>query len=77
MEECCRQAIVANKISYTYIKNSIPAIAEDICTPQERSRLNEERNRGGFVMEPGTMDVANLLSKSQKLAQTTGREADV
>ena len=77
MEECCRQAIVANKISYTYIKNSIPAIAEDICTPQERSRLNEERNRGGFVMEPGTMDVANLLSKSQKLAQTPGREADV
>lgn len=42
LEECCRQAIAANKISYTYIKNSIPAIAKDICTPQERSRINEE-----------------------------------
>ena len=77
LEECCRQALAANKINYTYIKNSIPAIAEDICTPQERSRLNEERNRGGFVMSSDAMDVANLLSKSQKLAQTPGKEADV
>ena len=77
LEECCRQALAANKISYTYIKNSIPAIAEDICTPQERSRINEERNRGGFVMSSDAMDVANLLSKSQKLAQTPGKEADV
>ena len=77
LEECCRQAIAANKISYTYIKNSIPAIAEDICTPQERSRINEERNRGGFVMGSDAMDVSNLLSKSQKLAQAPGKEADV
>ena len=77
LEECCRQAIAANKISYTYIKNSIPAIAEDICTPQERSRINEERNRSGFVMGSDAMDVSNLLSKSLKLAQAPGKEADV
>lgn len=76
LEECCRQALAADKISYTYIKNSIPAIAEDLCTPQERSMINEERNRGGFVMGAEAMDVANLLSKSQKLAQTPGKEAD-
>ena len=76
LEECCRQALVADKINYTYIKNSIPAIAEDLCTPKERSRINEERNRGGFVMGAEAMDVANLLSKSQKLAQTPGKEAD-
>lgn len=77
LEECCRQAVAANKISYTYIKNSIPAIAENICTPQDRSRINEERNRGGFVMGSDAMDVSNLLSKSQKLAQSPGKEADV
>lgn len=38
---------------------------------------NEERNRDGFVMEADAMDVANLLSKSQRLAQTPGKEADV
>ena len=77
LEECCRQALAADKVSYTYIKNSIPAIADDLSTPQERSRINEERNRGGFIMESDAMDVVNLLSKSRKLAQTPGKEAGV
>lgn len=77
LEECCRQALAVNKVNYSYIKNSIPAIAEDIGTPEERSKINEERNRGGFVMGSDAMDVGNLLTKSQKLAQTSGKEADI
>lgn len=43
---------------------------------EERSKINEDRDRGGFVMGAEAMDVENLLSKSQKLAQTQGKEAD-
>lgn len=75
LEECCRQALEADKVNYTYIKNSIVAIAEEHGTPQERIRLNEERNKGGFVMGSSAMDVENLLSKSQILAGTPGKEA--
>ena len=71
LEECCRQALVADKINYTYIKNSIPAIAEDLCTPQERSRINEERNRGGFVMHGSR---GNGCSKSSFQEPETGSD---
>ncbi len=74
LEECCRQAVLADKMSYTYIKNSIPAVAEDIGTPDVRSKMNEERNRGGFRMSSDVMDVNRLLSKSQHLAQNAGKE---
>lgn len=77
LEECCKQALAADRVNYSYIKNSIPAVAEDIGTPEERSKINAERNKGGFVMGSDAMDVGNLLSKSQKLAQNTGKEEDI
>lgn len=76
LEECCRQALEHGKTNYTYIKNSIQDVAEDIGTPEERAKLNEERNKGGYVMSADTMDINHLLSKSQKLAQETQKEGD-
>ena len=74
LEECCRQAVSADKMNYTYIKNSIAAVAEDIGTPEVRAKMNDQRNKGGFRMSSEIMDVNRLLSKSQKLAQTVGKE---
>lgn len=74
LEECCRQAISSGKANYTYIKNSIQSVAEEIGTPDERSKINSERNKGGYTMEADSMEISNLLSKSQKLAQNHGKE---
>lgn len=76
LEECCRQAIAADRVNYTYIKNSILAVSEETAAPEAVSKRNEERNKGAFVMGAGAMDVGTLLSKSQRLAQDNRKEAD-
>lgn len=75
LEECCRQAVKAGKTNYTFIKNSIPSVAEDFVTPDTKVKINESRNKGGYIMSAGAMDVDNLLSKSRNLANK-GKEAD-
>lgn len=74
LEECCKQALAVNKVTYTFIKNSIPAVSEEFGTPEERSKINEERNKGAFVMTSDAMDVETLLSKSQKLVGNSAQE---
>ena len=74
LEECCRQALALNKVTYTYIKNSIPAIAEEFMSPEVKSKINEERNKGAYIMDTNAMDISKLLSKSQDLARNTRKE---
>ena len=61
-------AIDTNHISYSFIKNSIAAVAEEIGSAGFNTKLNEERNKGAFVMSPHAGDIDRLLSKSSKLA---------
>lgn len=68
LEECCRQAVKAGKPNYTFIKNSIPVVAEDFVTPDNRMKINAHRNKGAYIMSDEAMDVDNLLSKSSNLA---------
>ncbi len=68
LEDCCRLAIETNHISYSFIKNSIAAVAEEIGTAGFNTKLNEERNKGAFVMSPHAGDIEHLLKKSSKLA---------
>lgn len=68
LEECCRQAVKAGKPNYTFIKNSIPVVAEDFGTPDNRMKINAHRNKGAYIMSAEAMDVDNLLSKSSNLA---------
>ena len=76
LEECCRQAISLNKQKYTFIKNTIPVIAEDLGRAgySEPSKNNDTR-RGGFVMSPDATDLNSLLSRSQRLADAQRKEA--
>lgn len=48
LEECCRQAIKAGKPNYTFIKNSIPVVAEDFVAPDNRMKINANRNKGAY-----------------------------
>ena len=68
LEECCRQAIKAGKPNYTFIKNSIPVVAEDFVAPDNRMKINANRNKGAYIMSVEAMDVDNLVSKSRNLA---------
>ena len=68
LEDCCRMAIETNHISYSFVKNSIAAVAEEIGTAGFNTKLNEVRNKGAFVMSPHAGDIDRLLTKSSKLA---------
>ena len=68
LEDCCRLAIETNHVSYSFIKNSIAAVAEEIGTAGFNTKLNEERNKGAFVMSPHAGDIEHLLKRSSKLA---------
>ena len=76
LEECCRQALELNKVTYTFIKNSIPAIAAELNDSADISRKNEDKNKGAYVMSPSASDINHLLAKSKSLveqAQKGGR----
>jgi len=38
------------------------------------TKINEERNQGGFIMSSEAMDINNLLSRSQELTRKRGKE---
>ena len=76
LEDCCRLALDSGHVSYSFIKNTIASVAEDIGTAGYNTKLNEERNKGAFVMSPHAGDIDKLLSKSSKLAATQRKEAD-
>lgn len=74
LDECCKQALELNKVTYTFIKNSIPVIAEDLGISGYNTKINEQRNKGAYIMNTSEMDIKKLISKSQKLAQNTRKE---
>ena len=76
LEESCRLAIESSRPTYSFVKNTISTIAKDYQSKVEKtSSLNEERNRGAFVMASNVMDVNNLLSRSESLARMAEKEA--
>lgn len=74
LEETCKQALAYGKVTYTFVKNRIPVVAEDIS--KRTKSVNEERNKGAFVMGSEATDINNLLSRSQLLARSKGKGGD-
>ena len=75
METCCAAALKAGRPTYTFIKNSIHSVAEDIGTEGFNTKLNEEKNQGAFVMGPQASDIGHLLARSMDLARNSRKEA--
>lgn len=73
LEDCCKTAIETNHISYSFIKNAITAVAEEIGSAGFNTKINEERNKGAFIRNPHDSDIELLLSRSSKLA---GKEVE-
>ena len=76
LEECCRQALELSKATYTFIKNSIPEIASETMTDADRRRINEERNKGAYVMGSDASSLNHLLEKSRILMDETFEGGD-
>ena len=77
MEECCKQAISLNKQKYTFIKNTLPVIAEDLGTEGYKSPVTKNTpSRGGYVMSPNATSIDTLLSRSKALVDQERKEAD-
>ena len=73
LEETCCQALELGKATYTFIKNTIQSVADDLGTAGYNTALNDERNKGAFVMGAEAADINMLLSRSQSLAQSKGK----
>ena len=73
LEETCRQALELGKTTYTNIKNMISVIANDLGPAGYNTAMNEERNKGAFVMDSEAMDINTLLTRSQTLAESKGK----
>ena len=76
LEETCRQALELGKVHYTFIKNTIPAVAEAVGAAAFNTAVNEQRNRGAFVMDASAKDIETLLSRSQRLVQDRRKDGE-
>ena len=78
LEECCKQAIALNKQKYTFIKNTISVVADDLGEAGYRHPSPSKKGpvRGGYVMPPEASSIDTLLSRSKALADQMREEAD-
>lgn len=76
LEETCKQALAYGKVTYTFVKNRITTVAGELDTEACTKSVNEARNKGAFVMGAESMDISNLLSRSQHLAQGKRKDGD-
>ena len=75
----CKQAITLNKQKYTFIKNTISVVADDLGDAGYRHSVStgkKEPVRGGYVMPPEASSIDTLLSRSKELANQMREEAD-
>lgn len=78
LEECCKQAIELNKQKYTFIKNTISVVADDLGEAGYRYSVPAKKapERGGYVMPPEASSIDTLLSRSKALADHMREEVD-
>lgn len=51
-------------VNNAFIKTTIPIIVEELGTSDYNTSMNEEYNKGTFVMDAKPMDISWLLSRS-------------
>lgn len=75
LEECSRRALAAERTTYTYIKNTIGAVAEELGDEGYNTDKNRKRNEGSYIMDSSYSDMEKLLDRSRTLADLSGKEA--
>ena len=67
LEECCRRAMDCGKTTYTFIKNTIPAVANEMGVEVRKGGV-APAEKGGYAMNSDATDIDKLLSRSKELA---------
>ena len=75
LEECCRQALEMNHPTYTFVKNTIAAIASEH-SKKDLIQQNNARNKNAYVMGSDAYELDHLLSKSSDLAKNCSKDGD-
>lgn len=75
LEEACRQSLAVGHVNYTFVKNIISTVAEDM-GPAAGTDLTAKRNKGGFAMSSEAKNLEHLLKKSSDLAKGTQKGGD-
>ena len=74
LEECCRRAVEKDKANYSFIKNSISSVAEELGSRAYNTDISDERNNGAFIMDAEASDLDNLISRSEALLRKPRKE---
>ena len=74
LEECCKQALASERPTYTYVKNTISAIAEELGSAGYNTDKNRKRNKDAYIMDSSYSDMNKLLSRSCNLAEKARKE---
>lgn len=67
LEECCHRALEVNRPYYSYIKNTISAVSEELGITPSTSSKDTVIERGGIPRPSRASDINTLLSKSKSL----------
>ena len=68
LEECCRRALELNRPYYSFIKNTIGAVADELGVhPDTVSPKEAEPERGGIPRPGRASDLDTLLNRSKSL----------
>ena len=70
LEECCSRAMELGRPYYSYIKNTIAAVAEELGVAAKAKKTAAEASlRGGIPRPASASEISTLLSKSEELSQ--------
>ena len=69
LEECCTRAMELNRPNYSYIKNTIAAVAEELgVSPAQTRKRGNLQEKGGIPRPSRASEINTLLSRSKNLA---------
>lgn len=73
LEECAKRALMSERPTYTFVKNTIGAVAEELGADGYNTGKGKKRNEGAYVMDSSYSDIDTLLNRSRALADKSGK----
>lgn len=73
LEECAKRALMSERPTYTFVKNTIGAVAEELGADGYNTDKGNKRNEGAYVMDSNYSDMDTLLNRSRALADKSGK----
>lgn len=71
LKECSRRALAAERTTYTYIKNTIGAVAEELGDEGYNTDKNRKRNEGSYIMDSSYSDMEKMHRSGEFFKECT------